>query len=203
MPRSGSMSARKTTDIIPAPNAVGAKIGSKRLGAEGGRRDDACAPDAAMLQQPGPPVARHQVVGLAGQRQGQQEGIVRVVSLDAVRQRRQRLQHTGALQVVDHRADAVGGQNGLDLGVAAHPSQFIELHRSCHQLKTCLHPGTINGVCWTVRRDQCCQQLMGVEDNPHQCSRAHCTASSMRSFSSASPMPAVAALACSTARSKR
>jgi len=60
------MSARKTTDIIPAPNAVGAKIGSKRLGADGGRRDDACAPDAAMLQQPGPPVARHQVIGLSG-----------------------------------------------------------------------------------------------------------------------------------------
>ncbi len=37
------------------------------FGAEDGWRDDASAPDASALQQPGAPVARHQVLGLAGQ----------------------------------------------------------------------------------------------------------------------------------------
>lgn len=40
---------------------------SKRLGAEGGRCDDARAVDAVALQQPGATVAGHEVISLTGQ----------------------------------------------------------------------------------------------------------------------------------------
>lgn len=120
--------------------------GSKRFGAEGSRRDDARAPNAAALQQPGAAVARHQVVGLAAQGHRQQERIVRIIRPDAIRQRRQLRQNDGALHVVDHRADAVRGQDGLELGVATHPPQLVELCRRCHQLKARRAPSAIDRI---------------------------------------------------------
>lgn len=63
-------------------------IASKRLDAEDGRRNDARAADAALLQQPGAAVARYQIVGLPRERHRQQKGIVRVARLDAIRQKR-------------------------------------------------------------------------------------------------------------------
>ena len=80
-------------------------MASKRLGAEGGRGDDACAADTATLQQSGATVACHEVVGSACQGCCQQENIIRIIRLDAFRQRRQDIQDDGALHIVDQRGE--------------------------------------------------------------------------------------------------
>lgn len=57
---------------------------SKRLGAEGGRGDNACAAKNAVLQQPCVVVAGHEAIGFDGHHP--QRRIVRIVHLDALRQ---------------------------------------------------------------------------------------------------------------------
>jgi hypothetical protein len=58
---------------------------SKRLGAKGGWRDDSGAANVAALQQSGAVVASHQVIGLADPCHCQQESIIQIADLDAIR----------------------------------------------------------------------------------------------------------------------
>ena len=88
---------------------------------------DLRAANAATLQQPGAPVARHKIIGVSRQGHRQQEGVVWVIRLNSRWQRRQYVQHNGPPHAVDHRADAMGRQDGLELWVAAHTPQFVEL----------------------------------------------------------------------------
>ena len=74
-------------------------------------------------------IARHEVIGFASLRHGQQERIVRIVGLTAIYQRGQCIQHDGAAHVVNHRADAVWLEHVLELGIAACTAQFIDLER--------------------------------------------------------------------------
>ena len=102
-------------------------MASKCFGAIGRWSHDLRAANAAALQQPGAPVARHKIIGVSRQGHRQQEGVIWVIRLDSRRQRRQCVQHNGLPHVVDHRADAMGRQDGLELWVAAHAPQFVEL----------------------------------------------------------------------------
>ena len=100
---------------------------SKHLGAESGREHDACSASTTPLNQTCTSITGHQVIGLTRQCHGKQKNIVRIVQVHVIRGRWQIDDHNGTLHVVDHGADTVGWQDGLEFWVAAHASQLLKL----------------------------------------------------------------------------
>lgn len=103
-------------------------------------------------------IAGHEVVGVAGSGHGQQERVERIVGLDV---RWQLLQHERALQVVDHRANAMRLKHGLELWVATGAPEFFELGQRGHDLEACRAPSAVDRLGRPVRRDEGAEQDVG------------------------------------------
>ena len=98
----------------------------------------------------------------------------------------QALQDHRPLQVIDHGSHFGGLQDGLELGVAACSANFIKLHPRGHHLEARGAPGAVDRIRRTMRRDQCAEQDVGIQHDPHQRLRAQASASSTASVNSAS-----------------